>query len=369
MNLPTAGRAEPVATPQDQPTQTPVQLRRRREPERFALIGVWIVVIIVFSFATNRFLTTDDISSLLGSQTVLLILALGLLIPLRVGDYDLSVASTLGVSAMIVAILNVNHGWAIVPACLVAVAFGATVGLVNGLIVTRFEIDPFIVTLGMSTFLQGVLFWISNSETVSGISIHLSNAVLSTTVVSIPVDFWYAVGLCAILWYVFDYTPFGQRLLFVGQSKDMARLNGIAVGRTRLLALVASGAIAAVAGVVFAGTTGSADPTSSSSFLLPAFAACFLGSTTLKIGRFNPWGTFIALYFIVTGTTGLQLLGAQTYVQQLFYGAALIIAVILSKLLRQRNDRQLQNDARRAVRQAAEAEVATGPTSNPKGMS
>jgi ribose transport system permease protein len=262
----------------------------------------------------------------------------------------------------VVATLNAQHHWAIIPAILVAIAVGALIGLINGTIVVRFDIDPFIVTLGMSTFLQGVIFWISNSETVSGITFGLSNAVLTNTVVDIPIDFWYAVALCAILWYLFDFTPFGQRLLFVGQSKDMARLNGIAVGRTRLIALVASGTIAALAGVIFAGTTGSADPTSSTSFLLPAFAACFLGSTTLKIGRFNPWGTFIALYFIVTGVTGLQLLGAQSYVQQLFYGAALVIAVVLSKLLRQRSDRQLQRDAR----QAAIAAAAATPTATPK---
>lgn len=341
----------------------PVKLKSRREPERFALIGVWAIVIVVFSLATDRFLTTGNISSMLGSQTVLLILALGLLIPLRVGDYDLSVASTLGISAMLVAILNVNEGMGIVPACLIAIAAGVVIGAVNGAIVVRFDIDPFIVTLGMSTLLQGILFWISDSATISGIDVALSDAVLTNTVLSIPVNFWYAVVLCAVIWYVFDFTPFGQRLLFVGQSKDMAKLNGIAVGRTRFLSLVASGAIAALAGVVLAGTTGSADPNSSASFLLPAFAACFLGSTTLKIGRFNPWGTFIALYFIVTGTTGLQLLGAENYVQQLFYGAALIIAVILSKILRQRNDRRLQNDAR----QAAAAEAAQQSTTS-KGI-
>ena len=345
-------------------TRRPPKPRAPREPERFALIGVWIAVIVAFSFATDRFLTEGNIASMLGSQTVLLILALGLLIPLRVGDLDLSIAATLGLSAMLVAILNVNQGWGIVPACLAAVAAGALVGAVNGAIVVRFDINPLIVTLGMSTLLSGVVFWMSDSATISGIDRVLSDAVLTRTVTSVPVNFWYAVVLCGLIWYVFDFTPLGQRLLFVGQSTDMARLNGIAVGRTRLLALTASGTIAAIAGVVLAGTTGSADPNSSASFLLPAFAACFLGSTTLTIGRFNPWGTFIALYFIVTGTTGLQLLGAQNYVQQLFYGAALIIAVILSKLLRQRNDRRLQNEARRAVLAARDGDETSTPKEN-----
>lgn len=356
----TTTRPAPAAGPA---AAEPVKLKTRREPERFALIGVWAIVIVIFSLTTDRFMTEGNISSMLGSQTVLLILALALLVPLRVGDYDLSVAATLGVSAMLVAILNVNEGWGIIPACVAAVLAGTLIGAVNGAIVVKFDIDPFIVTLGMSTLLQGVLFWISDSATISGIDVALSDAVLTNTVLSIPVNFWYAVVLCAVLWYIFDHTPSGQRLLFVGQNKDMARLNGIAVGRARFLALVASGTIAALAGVVLAGTTGSADPNSSASFLLPAFAGCFLGATTLKIGRFNPWGTFIALYFLVTGTTGLQLLGAQNYVQQLFYGAALIIAVILSKTLRQRSDRRLQND----TRQAALAETAAGANTTPKG--
>lgn len=361
----TTTRPQAAGGPSEGPTAVePVKLKSRKEPERFALLGVWAIVIVVFSLTTDRFMTEGNISSMLGSQTVLLILALGLLIPLRVGDYDLSVAATLGISAMLVAILNVNEGWGIVPACIVAILAGAVIGAVNGAIVVKFDIDPFIVTLGMSTLLQGVLFWISDSATISGIDVALSDAVLTNTVLSIPINFWYAVILCAALWYVFDYTPAGQRLLFVGQSKDMARLNGIGVGRARFLALVASGTIAALAGVVLAGTTGSADPNSSASFLLPAFAACFLGSTALKIGRFNPWGTFIALYFIVTGTTGLQLLGAQNYVQQLFYGAALIIAVILSKLLRQRNDRRLQNDARQAALAATAADTNTNTKGN-----
>lgn len=340
-----------------------VRLKKQREPERFALIGVWIAVIIFFSFATDRFMTEGNISSLLGSQAVLLILALGLLLPLRVGDFDLSVASTLGLSAMLVAILNVEHGWNVWLAALFAILIGCIIGLVNGLVVVRWNINPFIVTLGMSTFIQGVIFWVSKSNTISGIDPALSDFVLQDTIFGIPADFWYALIVAAVIWYVFEFTPLGQRFLFVGQSQDMARLNGIAVSRTRVLALVASGGIAALAGVVLAGSTGSADPNSAASFLMPAFAACFLGTTVLKIGRFNPWGTVIALYFIGTGTTGLQLLGAQNYVQQLFYGAALIIAVILAEVLRKRNARRLQNVARQA---ALAAQAQSGSTSNTK---
>jgi len=316
------------------------------EPERFALIGVWAVLIVAFSLIVPQtFPTAANVSNMLSSQVVLLILAIGLLYPLRAGDYDLSVASTLNLSTVVVAILNVQHGWNIWLTVLVAIVASLLVGVVNGFVVTVFDINPFIVTLGMGTVVQGLVYLLSNTSTISGIDRALSSAVLTRPFLGIPVGFYYAIVLVAVAWYVFDKTAFGQRLLFIGQSHDVARLNGVNVPALRWRALIISAGFAGLAGVVYAGTTASADPVSGAAFLLPAFAACFLGSTVLRIGRFNPWGTLIAVYFLVTGITGLQLLGAEQYVQQLFYGGALVIAVILSKLVRNRGERKRRAEA------------------------
>jgi ribose transport system permease protein len=314
-----------------------------REPERFALIGVWAVLIGFFLIVVpETFPTTANLSNMLGSQAVLLILALGLIIPLRANIYDLSVASVLTLSAVTVAAFNVNYGWPLWQAALLGLLFGLLVGVINGFIVTRFDIDPFIVTLGVGTVVVGITYIISNSRTISGVDSTLSKVMLSKPFLGIPVDFYYALALCFVVWYLFEYTAFGQRLLFVGQNPDVARLNGVAVPKLRWIALICSAGIAALAGIVYVGTTSSADPVSGAGFLLPAFAAAFLGSTTLRIGRFNPWGTLIAVYFLVTGITGLQLMGAQQYVQQLFYGGALVVAVVLSKIVRKRSERKRQ---------------------------
>lgn len=319
----------------------PERRSRLREPERFALIGVWIVLIIFFVWKVpDTFPTTANLSNMLGSQAVLLILALGLIIPLRAGDYDLSIASVLTLSAVTVAALNVTHGWPIWQAAIAAILAGALVGVLNGFIVAKFEIDPFIVTLGIGTVVVGLSSIIADSRTVSGVDPAISDVMLSKPFLNIPVDFYYAVILCGIVWYLFERTAFGQRSLFVGQNRDVARLNGVAVAKLRWVGLICSSTIAACAGVVYVGTTRSADPGSGAGFLLPAFAAAFLGSTTLRIGRFNPWGTLIAVYFLVTGITGLQLMGAQQYVQQLFYGGALVIAVVLSQTVRARSARK-----------------------------
>jgi ribose transport system permease protein len=138
------------------------------------------------------------------------------------------------------------------------------------------------------------------------------------------------------VFYVFRYTPVGRRLLVVGRGREVARLSGIRVGAVRWGALIVSSLIAAFGGVLYAGTSGAAGPTSGLELLLPAFAAAFLGATTINPGRFNAWGTVIAVYFLVTGITGLQLLGAQSFVQNIFYGSALIAAVSFSQVVRRR---------------------------------
>ena len=306
--------------------------------ERFGLVAAWLIVVIVFGVLEPRtFLTQGNFATIFGSQAVLLVLTLGLLIPLTAGDYDVSIAGVLTLSAMIVATLNVNLGWPIGWAIVVALLVGAAIGCVNGCLVTFFDIDPLIVTLGMGTVLSGVVLWISNSNTISGVSQTLVNLVVGRRFLGISLEFYYGLALAVVLWYVFEYTALGRRLLFVGRGRSVSRLSGLRVQRLRVGAMVASGVISAGAGVLYVGTIGGADPTSGLSFLLPAFAAAFLGTTAIVPGRFNPWGSFVAVYFLVTGITGLTLLGVESFVQDVFYGGALVLAVVLSQVARRRS--------------------------------
>jgi len=305
--------------------------------ERFGLVAAWVIVIALFGVLEPRtFLTQANFATIFGSQAVLLVLTLGALIPLTAGDYDLSIAGVLTLSSMVVAILNVNSGWPIGVAILAALAVGAVTGAVNGIIVTFFGIDSLIVTLGTGTILGGIVLWISNSNTISGVSTTLVNLVVGQRFLGISLEFYYGIALAVVLWYLFEYTALGRRLLFVGRGRSVARLSGLHVQRLRIGAMVASGTISAAAGVLYVGTIGGADPTSGLQFLLPSFAAAFLGATAIVPGRFNPWGSFVAVYFLVTGITGLTLLGVQSFVQNLFYGGALVVAVVLSQIARRR---------------------------------
>ncbi|WP_416954419.1 ABC transporter permease [Nocardioides sp. T5] len=300
----------------------------------------WFLVFVVFAvLLPDTFLSTASISNILGSQAVPLVLTLSLVLPLVCGDYDMSVASVATLTAMVIGILNVNHGWSIGAAIVAGLVVALLAGLVNGAVIVFFGVDSLIVTLGTGTVIQGLVLWISNSTTISGISSSLVDLVIGYKLVSVPAAFYYGLALCFVLWYLLQHTALGMRMLFVGRGRDVARLSGIKVGRVRMGALVSSAGLAGVAGTLYAGTTGSADPSSGTSFLLPAFAAVFLGATTVIPGRFNAWGAFIAVYFLATGITGLQLLGAESFVQQLFYGGALVIAVSLAQLARRREAR------------------------------
>jgi len=311
--------------------------------ERYALLLVWAITCVVFGILRpDTFWTTSNFTTIFGSQAILVVLTLALLAPLTAGDYDLSVAATMTLASMTLAILNVNHGWSIWASIVAALAVGVAVGLANGALVVLLDIDSLIATLGSSTFIAGIVLWISDSQTISGVSEGLIDWVVVKRLFGIPLEFYYGIALGLVIFYVFEFMPVGRRLLFVGRGRSVARLSGIRVSHLRWGALVASGLISAFAGVLYAGTLGSADPTSGLSFLLPAFAAAFLGATTIQPGRFNPIGSIAAVYFLVTGITGLQLLGVQTFVQQLFYGGALILAVALSQAARRRDARQVE---------------------------
>jgi ribose transport system permease protein len=256
----------------------------------------------------SHFLPWISFSSMFSANAVLVVLTLGLIVPLTAGDLDMSMASTLVLSSMTLAILNVQFEWSAPAAIAVALGCGILVGLINAFLVIYFRIHSLIVTLGTGTFIQGIVLWISKSDTVSGVSQSLIDWVIVTRIFGISLSFYYALLLCIGMWFFLEYTTPSRRLLFVGRGRDVARLSGIRVDRVRALALLTSSVIAAVAGIMYSGMTGSADPLSGLQLLLPAYAAAFLGATSIIPGRFNPFGSMIGVYTLTTGILGLTIL-------------------------------------------------------------
>ena len=306
--------------------------------QRYAILIVFALMIAVFGIArTSTFLSIGNLSNILGLQAPLFILVMAVLLPTVVGDFvDLSLGSSLGLSAMVLAVLNVQHHWPVLIACLAGIGAALIVGLVNVVFVVFFDNDPFIVTLGTMTIVQGVIYIVSGNNSVGIVSTNLSNWIFTYDFLSIPLVFYYGLAIFLVVWYVLSFTPIGQKALVIGQSREVARLSGVRVNRQRSWAYILGAGIAALAGIAYAGSNGTVDPTAGSALILPAFAAVFLGATAIKPGRINALGALIAVYFLATGTAGLELLSTQSYYQQIFYGAALVASVTIPKVNRER---------------------------------
>jgi ribose transport system permease protein len=329
--------ASPPARPGPDRVRSALRARRARLLESSLLPLAWVLVIVGFGIAEPAaFMSVANFSNILGSNAVLFVLTLALLVPLTNGDIDLSVGAMSGLVSMVVVVLNVEHGIAIFWCCLIGLAVGVTGGLLNALVIIRFRANSFIITLGTGTVFGGLLEWLSGENTITGVSQHLVNVVFTDQLLGVPLEFYYGVVIMLAMWYLLTFTPFGQRALFVGQSREVARLSGFQVNSARMWGFVIAGFVAALSGILFVGTTGSASPGDGLVLLLPAYAAAFLGLTTIQPGRFNAIGSGISVYFLATGVAGLELFGAQDYVQEVFYGAVLVVAVVISRLLSKR---------------------------------
>ncbi|SOD71820.1 monosaccharide ABC transporter membrane protein (CUT2 family) [Jatrophihabitans sp. GAS493] len=308
--------------------------------ERFGLLGLLLVVLLVFSLKSSQFHSSSNIRIVLGTQAVLGLLALASIVPLIAGQFDLSVGAIMGTTSIVTAAVMSRYHGNLALAILVAVGVGLLIGLVNGLLVSRVGVSSFIVTLASATVLQGVVQWYSNGETISdGISKSLISAG-SGDALGIPKGLLWLLPAAVLSWYMIGHTPWGRYLTAIGSNARAAKLAGLRVDGMVLSSFLYSGALAGLAGVLQTGQAGSADPQSVlGAMLLPALAAAFLGASAFTPGRFNVWGTLLAVYFVAFTVSGFQFIGAASWIQQVFDGLALAGAVALSTILRRRNGR------------------------------
>ena len=299
---------------------------------RYAVVLALLALIVVFSvLRPDTFFTTGNLQSILITEAVLVVLALGLLVPLASGEFDLSIAAVLGFSAGLLAHLTGNLDWAVVPAVAVTFAAALAVGVVNGIFVVGLGVNSFITTLGVGTVVGGLALAIFSAETIGGIPSSFSDP-FRVELLGLDVPFYLGFLLALAMWYFLQHTPTGRYVYFAGEGREAARLAGVRVDRIRFGGLVGSALFAWLAGIMLAAQTGAAQASYGNPFLLPAFAAAFLGATTITVGRPNAWGTLAAVYLLAVGTTGLQLLGAADWVEDVFNGSALVLAVALARL-------------------------------------
>jgi ribose transport system permease protein len=341
MTQTTAPRAlHPAGDPPASPPPRPTRRLTSGLAPRISLVGIWALMAIVYAIIEpDTFLQAGTAQTIFGSQVELVFLALALICTFVVGEFDLSVASIMGLAATIVPLLVVDHGWSPVAATLVALLAATAVGTLNGFLVVVIGVDAIVATLGMATFIVGITLALTNLEAVQGLSAGYSDIAL-TSILGLPVSFYYGLVASLLLAYVLAFTPLGLRMSFVGAGHEVARLAGVNVRRIRFGSYVASGAICGLAGVIVTASLGGYDPNISTTYLLPAFAAVFLGTAVVQPGKFNPIGMLIGVYFLQTGIVGLQLAGLTGWVNQVFYGGTLVLAVAITTLIQRRAARR-----------------------------
>jgi ribose transport system permease protein len=336
---------EPIVAGDAAPTAVEPN-RRRGIPlgplaEKWALLFFFVVMMIIFAITATGFWSSSNIRIVIGTQAPLVILALGAMVPLVVGQFDLSVAATAG-TAGIALVTTVSRFHAPVGvAVLVALVISAFIGLVNGILVAVVKVNAFIVTLGVSTVLQGVVQGYTGGAVLTGQHIQALETGLAGNAGGIPKGVFWFLPVAIVVWYLLEETPVGRHLRSIGSNAGAARLLGIPTRGLTLSTFVMSAVLGGLAGIALVAQSGSADPSvTQGTELLPALAAAFLGASAFLPGLFNVAGTVLAIFFVTFLVNGLQYLGAQPWTSPVINGAVLVGAVTVSSLLRRERARR-----------------------------
>jgi len=305
----------------------------------WGLLVLLILLVVAFSFLKpDTFLTYFNIRAILSNKSVQCLVALAVFIPMVSNQFDLSAGFNVGIS-QVLAIGLQGQGWPWWAAIAAVIVMGALVGLVNGTLVSRVKIDSFIATLGTGTVLYGLNAWYTGGQQVLA-SLPPEFLAISGNIGIVPAPAVYALIVSLVLWLVFEYLPLGRYLYVLGASPRAAELNGISAKRYVTLGFVAAGTLSAFAGVVLQSQLQVGQSSVGQEYLLPAFTAALLGATSIRPGRVNVWGTVLAVAVLAVAVAGLNQLGAPFFVEPLFNGAMLILAVGLAVQVAQRRQRR-----------------------------
>ena len=324
-------------------------------------ISVWgllvLLVLLIAAFSLlkpDTFLTYFNFRSILSNKSVQALVALSVFIPMVANQFDLSAGFNVGIS-QVLAIGLQAQGWPWWAAVVAVLLMGACVGLVNGILINWVKIDSFIATLGTGTVLYGLNAWYTGGQQVLA-SLPREFLAISGALWIIPLPAIYVLIVSLTLWVVFEYLPLGRYLYVLGASPRAAELNGISAKRYVTLAFVAAGTLAAFAGVVLQSQLLVGQSSVGQEYLLPAFTAALLGATSVRPGRVNVWGTVLAVAVLAVTVAGLNQLGAPFFVEPLFDGSMLILAVGLAVQAARRRQRR-GSEADKAAAGASTAPV------------
>lgn len=300
----------------------------------FGTHGLLIVTIffaLFFAILLPRtFPTALTVRAILNDRAPIALLSLSALIVIAIGEFDMSLGYMVGLTHILAVGLQTRQELPWLTVVFVVLGIGLLVGLINGLLVHVAKISSFIATLGMGTTLYGLSNWYTEGRQIVGQLAPPFVELNGATVLGIPAPTLYVIGIAVIMWLVFEYLPIGRCMYALGSNARAAELVGIPRGRYTIGAFMASALLTAFAGVLIASRFQVGQANIGPEYLLPSFVGALLGATTVKPGRVNIWGTIIAVLLLAIGISGIQQLGGAFYVEPLFNGLTLIIAVGLA---------------------------------------
>jgi ribose transport system permease protein len=306
---------------------TPFERVRRLAP----VYGLVILAVLLGAFFSillpETFPTMFNLRSIIGDKAIIAILSLAVMIPMVTGKIDLTVGYGIVLWHILAISLQIKYGLPWPLAVLIVLLLGGFVGFLNGLLVEIAQIDSFIATLGTGTILYSIAMWHSQGHQVVGIAADGFYAIAGLFVLDLPITGYYVLGLTLTLWILLEYLPIGRYLYAIGANPRAAALNGIPVRRFTIAAFVSSGVLTAFAGILLASRLRIGQASVGLEYLLPALVGAFLGSTTIKPGRVNVWGTIVGVAILAIGISGIQQFGASFFVEPLFDGVTLLVAI------------------------------------------
>jgi len=309
--------------------------------EVYGLLILAVLLVVVFSLLLPRtFPTPLTAAAILQETSTVALLALGQTIVIASGNFDLSIGYAVDICAVLsIGLQRSGLPWPVVV--VIVLALGLGIGLANGLLVEYARIDSFIATLGVGTIMYGIANWYTGGRQIVATLPPTFLAINQTSVLGIPLPAWYVAVFALVFWVLLEFLPIGRYLYGVGSNRRAAELVGVRTRRYVIGAFLVSGFTTAFTGVVLASRLQVGQSSVGPEYLLPAFVGALLGATTIKPGRVNALGTVVAVLILAIGIAGLQQLGGQFFVEPLFNGSTLIVAVGLAAYAARRRQQAL----------------------------
>ncbi len=278
----------------------------------------------------DTFPTALNARAILGEKAIIALLSLAVMLPMMAGRIDLTVGYGIVLWHVLAISLQTVYGLPWPIAVLLVLAGGALLGLINGVMVELAQIDSFIATLGTGTILYALALWHTGGRQVIGELPDAFTDINGLFIAGVPITSFYVLGLALALWIITERLPLGRQIYAIGANPRVAELNGIRVRAHVIGVFAASGVLTAFAGIVLAAKLRIGQASVGLEYLLPALVGAFLGSTTIKPGRVNVWGTIVGVLILGVGISGIQQLGGAFFVEPLFNGVTLVIAIGLA---------------------------------------